>query len=150
MQHTSEGSKQVKKKIPVRPKPVATGFVHCGFTSPAFVQCSLPVDHPTDLQHRFNGLPDAEFIQVTLAQDVPLEEFLSFGNSRDSGVLAGLSRSELQLVAPETIDLEMSKEQIANIARFHLQRAWKVKHSVTDEELACLDEKARYWIIRSE
>ncbi len=136
-----------KKKAVARPKSSATGFVHCGFTSPDFVQCSLPVDHPVDLQHRFNGLPDAEFIQLTLAQDVPLEVMLSIGDRRDDGVLAQLSRSELQLVAPETIDLEMSKDEIMNIARFHLQRAWKVKHSATDEELTKLDDTARYWII---
>ena len=111
------------------------------------MRCSLPAEHPTDLQHRFNGIPDAEFIQVTLAQDVPLEELLSIGNMRDSGVLAGLSRRELQMIAPETIDLDMQKDEIMNIARFHLQRAWKVKHNAPDEELAKLDENARYWII---
>lgn len=138
-----------KTKPSTKPKVSATGFVHCGFTSPQFVQCSLPVDHPTDLQHRFNGLPDTELIQVTLAKDVPLEELLAIGNRRDDGVLSSLSRNELQLIAPETIDLEMPKDDIVRIARFHLQRAWKVKHSVTDEELAKLDETSRYWIIFS-
>src|ERR1035441_8160636 len=122
MQHVSEGTKQVKKKTPARPKPVATGFVHCGFTSPTFVQCSLPVDHPTDLQHLFNGLPDNEFIEEVLAQgvDVSLEVLLSVGDKRDNGILSSLSKVDLQRIAPETINLEMPKDEIVPIAGFHV------------------------------
>ena len=137
----------MKKKLIAWPKLAAVGLAHCGFTSPAFVQCSLPVDHSKDLPHRFNGLPDAEFIQVTLAQDCSLEELLAVGDARDTGVLALLSRHELQQIAPETIDLDMPKDDIVKIARFHMQRAWRVKHHALDEELATLDDNARYWIL---
>jgi hypothetical protein len=86
-------------------------------------------------------------LETLLLQDVPRDFLLASGQHREDGVLAQLSRYELQELVPRTaqLDVPMPKENILSLARWVVERALLVKHGVTDEKLAEYDEKAARW-----
>lgn len=80
-------------------------------------------------------------IEHLISIPVSREELLSAGVYRDSGVLATMSRLDLQEIVPKTDGLGMEHETILMLARFVVERALLVKSGATLERLQDFDSK---------